>query len=164
MKRKSPKTIVGRKEIVDFPDLGLMGIDAKIDTGAYSTAIHTHKFWLEEEDGKEVLKFELLDPDKPQYRKIIIRTSNFYRKNVRSSNGRIEKRFIIKTTLVLGGKKRKADVGLTNRHKMRYPVLIGRKVLKNGFLVDVSKTNIFQKANRTGSFQQDNQPTMKKND
>lgn len=143
--RKTPKTIVGRRELVDFPELGLNAIEAKIDTGAYSTAIHAHKIWIEEEDGVEVLNFELLDPEKPQYRKTTICTRSFYRKNVRSSNGRIEKRFIIKTKMVLGGRRRSADVSLTNRGKMRYPVLVGRKVLKNGFLVDVAKVNVMQK-------------------
>lgn len=143
--RKTPKTVVGRREKVDFPELGLSQIDAKIDTGAYSTAIHAHKIWLEEVDGEEVLNFELLDPENPQYRKTTIRTRSFYRKNVRSSNGRIEKRFIIKTKMILGGRRRRADVSLTNRGKMRYPVLVGRKVLKNGFLVDVAKVNVVQK-------------------
>lgn len=145
--RKSPKTIVGRKELVNFPELGLKAIEAKVDTGAYSTALHAHKIWLETIDGKEILHFELLDPGNPNYQDVILQTANFYRKNVRSSNGRIEKRFIIKTTMELGGKRRKTDVSLTNRGKMKYPVLIGRKVLKNGFLVDVSKTNVMQKGN-----------------
>jgi len=143
--RKTPKTIVGRKELVDFPELGISAIEAKIDTGAYSTALHAHKIWIEEVDGKEILNFELLDPDNPLYRKATIQTANFFRKNVRSSNGRIEKRFIIKTKMVLGGRRRKTNVSLTNRGKMRFPVLVGRKVLKNGFLVDVSKTNVMQK-------------------
>lgn len=138
------KTIVGRKESVDFPELGLKGIEAKIDTGAYSTALHAHKIWKEEVNGKQVLHFELLDPGNPQYKNMVLTTEKFYRKNVRSSNGRIEKRYIIKTTLVLGGKRRKTDVSLTNREKMRFPVLIGRKVLKNGFLVDVSKSKVNQ--------------------
>lgn len=142
-----PKTTVGRKELVDFPLLGLKAIEAKIDTGAYSTALHAHKIWTELIDGREVLHFELLDPGNPAYQDVILTTARFYRKNVRSSNGRIEKRFIIKTTIVLGGKKRKTDVSLTNREKMRFPVLIGRKVLKNGFLVDVSKTNVQQLVN-----------------
>ena len=143
--RKTPKTIVGRKELVDFPELGIKGIEAKIDTGAYSTAIHAHKIWTDKIDGEEVLNFELLDPKNPMYRKTTIRTGNYYQKKVRSSNGRLEKRYIIKTQMVLGGRKRKTSVSLTDRGKMRYPVLVGRKVLKNGFLVDVSKTNVKQK-------------------
>lgn len=140
--KKQDKTIIGRKERVDFPALGLRGIEAKIDTGAYSTALHAHKIWKEKIDGKEVLHFELLDPGNPDYLGLVLTTEDFYRKNVRSSNGRIEKRYIIKTNIVLGGKRRKTDVSLTNREKMRFPVLIGRKVLKNGFLVDVSKANV----------------------
>jgi hypothetical protein len=140
--KKKEKRIIGRSELVDFPDFGISGIDAKIDTGAYSTAIHTHKVWTEVIDDKEILHFELLDPEQEHYRKLTIQTSNFYQKKVRSSNGRLEKRYMIKTTMVLGGKKRITDLTLTNRGQMRYPVLVGRKVLKKGFLVDVSKSNL----------------------
>lgn len=138
MRKSKEKCVVGRVELVDFPDLGISDIDAKIDTGAYSTAMHAHKIWLTEEDGKEILNFELLDPEKEQYRKLTIRTAKFSRKKVRSSNGRLEERFAIKTIILLGGRKRTTDLTLTNRGEMRYPVLVGRKVLKKGFLVDVS--------------------------
>ena len=43
---------------------------------------------------------------------------------------------------MLGGKLRTTDLSLTNREKMRYPVLVGRKVLAKGYLVDVSKKSI----------------------
>tara|TARA_B100001063_G_scaffold235522_1_gene254191 strand:+ start:42170 stop:42607 length:438 start_codon:yes stop_codon:yes gene_type:complete len=137
---KKAKLVIGRSETVDFPDLGLSEIDAKIDTGAYSTAIHAHKIWIEEIDEKVYLNFELLDPQKEKYRKLTIRTANFYQKNVRSSNGRIEKRYMIKTKMTLGGRRRTTDLSLTNRGKMKYPVLVGRKFLKKGYLVDVSKS------------------------
>ncbi|KAA3652733.1 MAG: ATP-dependent zinc protease [Bacteroidetes bacterium] len=139
---KRDKTIVGRVEKVDFPELGILDIEAKIDTGAYSTAIHSHRIWVEEKDGVEYLNFEVLDPSDEKYVGLVIRTKNFFRKVVKSSNGRKEKRYIIKTVIQLGGKKRKTDVSLTDRGKMKYPVLIGRKVLKNGFLVDVSQKNL----------------------
>ncbi len=145
MNLKKSKIIVGRTEIVDFPELGLENIHAKIDSGAYSTAIHTHKIWVDKVDDTIYLNFELLDPEKEGYRKIIIRTANFSQRKVRSSNGRLENRYIIKTTILLGGKKRKTDLSLTNRGKMRYPVLVGRKVLKKGFLIDVSQENIHTK-------------------
>ncbi|MCB0803276.1 MAG: ATP-dependent zinc protease [Flavobacteriales bacterium] len=83
-----------------------------------------------------------MDPSDEKYVGLVIRTKNFFRKVVKSSNGRKEKRYIIKTVIQLGGKKRKTDVSLTDRGKMKYPVLIGRKVLKNGFLVDVSQKNL----------------------
>ena len=133
------KTTLGRTEIVTFPDLGIENIIAKIDTGAYSTAIHAHKFWTETKDDVEELYFQLLDPSKDEFVNRIYKTAKFYRKKVRSSNGKMEERFILKTKIMLGGKLRTTDLSLTNREKMRYPVLIGRKVLAKGYLVDVSK-------------------------
>ena len=138
---KKEKIVIGRNEIISFPDLGIEGIVAKIDTGAYSTAIHTHKFWTEDKAGVSTLFFQLLDPSKKGFLNRIYSTTNFYQKKVRSSNGRIETRYIIKTLLILGGKKRVTHLSLTNREKMKFPVLVGRKVLAKGFLVDVTQSN-----------------------
>lgn len=140
----NPKTTLGRTEIISFPDLGIENLTAKIDTGAYSTAIHAHKFSVQVENDQEVLFFQLLDPSKSEFVNRTYKTANFYRKNVRSSNGRKEERFIIKTKIILGGKTRITHLSLTNREKMRFPVLIGRKVLAKGYIVDVSKTNVIQ--------------------
>lgn len=126
---------------MQFPLLGLENIEAKIDTGAYSSAIHSHKIWTEIINDVTYLKFELFDPKDKNYRNLIIQTSNFERRKVRSSNGRSEWRYIIKTTVVIGGKKRKTDLSLTDRGKMNYSVLIGRKVLKKGFLIDVTMSH-----------------------
>ena len=139
---KKKKITVGRSEIVSFQELGIEKIEAKIDTGAYSTAIHAHKIWVEEKDGELMLHFDLLDPNNPNYVEDIISTKNFYQKRVKSSNGRMEKRYMIKTKITIGGKKLTTDLSLTNRGKMRFPVLIGRKVLKKGFLVDVAEKNL----------------------
>lgn len=141
-KKKLPKIVLGRYESVSFPELNISSIEAKIDTGAYSSAIHAHKIWTEKIDGHEILKFDLLDPSIKGYIPQIIESSNFKRKRVRSSNGRLEERFVIKTILLIGGKKRITDLSLTNRKKMKFPVLIGRKLLGKGFLVDVSINNI----------------------
>mgnify|MGYP000240555594 CR=1 FL=1 len=127
--------------MVAFPDLGIDEIEAKIDTGAYSSAIHAPKIWLEDDaDGESTLHFQLLEKDSKEISINIFKTKSFYQKKVRSSNGRLEKRFIIKTKLILGGKKRTTHLSLTNREKMKFPVLIGRRLLKKGFLVDVTKT------------------------
>ena len=54
----------------------------------------------------------------------------------------MEERFIIKTLIILGNKKIRSSISLTNRDHMRYPVLIGRRILKGRFLIDVSKLHI----------------------
>ena len=142
---KKSKTTLGRTETVAFPELGIESIEAKIDTGAYSTAIHASDIWVEIEDSTEILNFKLLDSSHPEYKEEVFRVKDFNRKKVRSSNGKLEKRFVLKTIIILGGKKRITYLSLTDRSKMRYPVLIGRKVLKNGYLVDVSKKKIHKK-------------------
>ena len=146
------KTLVGRTEIVSFPELGIDVIPAKIDTGAYSTALHASKIWIEIEDEKEVLHFELPRLKGEPMR--CCKSKSFYQKKVRSSNGRLEKRYIIKTKMILGGIERITHVGLTNRDKMRFPVLVGRRILRQGFLVDVSKSNIYHSKSTNSSKKQ----------
>ena len=63
MQNINEKKIIGRREVVDFPELGLFRIEAKIDTGAYTTALHCHD--IKEENG--VLHFKFLDPTHPEY-------------------------------------------------------------------------------------------------
>ena len=131
------KQIIGRREEIDFPELGLFGITAKIDTGAYTTALHCHD--IHERDG--VLYFKLLNPSHHEFNKQEIKYTSYLQKEIKNSFGEIEKRFIIKTIILMGKKKIKATISLSDRGNMRYPVLIGRKLLKNRFLVDVSILN-----------------------
>ncbi len=139
---KKEKVLIGRIEYLDFPSLNLSRIAAKIDTGAYSAALHCHKMWVEEIDEKAVLHFDILDPEHPEYKAQIFTSPEFKKKKVRSSNGKKENRYVIKTKITLAGKTYLTDVSLTDRQKMKFPVLVGRKLLQNGYLIDVSKTKI----------------------
>jgi hypothetical protein len=131
------KLLIGRREIIDFPELGLKGITAKIDTGAYTTALHCHD--IREENG--VLYFKLLDPTHPEYNQQEQIFKEYSQKEIKNSFGEIETRYIIKTQIKIGRKRIKSLISLTHRGNMRYPVLIGRKFLKNRFIVDVSLLN-----------------------
>lgn len=128
---------IGRRELVDFPELHLAGLEAKVDTGAYTTALHCHDF--REENG--TLYFKLLDPNHPLYTGKEQSFSEYTQKEIKNSFGETEKRYIIKTVVKIGPKRIKSVISLTDRGTMRYPVLIGRKLLKNRFVVDVSLLN-----------------------
>ena len=138
MKKKREKIIIGRREHVDFPELGLFGITAKVDTGAYTAALHCHD--IREKDGK--LHFKLLDPTHPEFNEQPQQFSEYYKKDIKNSFGEVEVRYVIKTTVRLGGRLIKSVISLTNRGTMRYPVLIGRRMLKAKFIVDVSQLMI----------------------
>lgn len=132
------KLTIGRREKVDFPELGLFGITAKIDTGAYTTALHCES--IKEKDG--ILYFTPLGPSHTEYKGEEQKFTSYIQKDIKNSFGETEKRYIIKTVVKIGRKRIKAIISLTDRGKMRYPVLIGRKLLKNRFFVDVSQLDI----------------------
>ena len=150
-----PKKTIGRRETVDFPDLGIYGITGKIDTGAYTTALHCHDIHVREEDGRRVLCFKLLDPTHPEYSDKEKCFTEFNEKQIKNSFGEVEHRYIIKTRVRIGKKLIKSVISLTDRGSMRYPVLIGRKLLKNRFIVDVSGLHLWDKKKKNISSKKD---------
>ncbi|MEQ8470187.1 MAG: RimK/LysX family protein [Marinoscillum sp.] len=132
------KKIIGRVDRVDLPDLGIESAKAKIDTGAYTSSIHCKKIKVD----AEVLSFYL--PVDFEGKSIIkkFQTKDFTQKKIKSSNGETQKRYVIKTGILLFGKKYLTEFSLSNRSRMKNPILIGRKLLKNRFLVDVTLKNV----------------------
>jgi hypothetical protein len=124
MKNKE-KIIIGRREKANFPELLLHDIAVKIDTGAYTSSFHCHE--IQEINGKLSCRF--LDPDHPDYNNKEFYFDTYEKKAVKSSNGQIENRFKIVTTIELGGTCHPIALTLTDRAEMKYPVLLGRKFL-----------------------------------
>lgn len=132
------KKIIGRNDIVDFPKLGLFNIDVKIDTGAYTSAIHCSKI-LEEDN---VLKCIFNSDVHQNFGKTEIVFDTFWRTNVKSSNGYKENRYKVKSEIILFEKTYKINLTLSTRNDMKFPVLIGRQFLKQKFIVDVDLENV----------------------
>lgn len=126
--------MIGRREYIDLPLLDITHIEAKIDTGAYTTAIHCGTITLREKDGKALLCARLLDNKHPEHC-----FTDFTVKKIKNSFGEMEERYIIKTLIRIGRKKVNTTISLSDRGNMRYPVLIGRRLLKGKFMVDVSQ-------------------------
>jgi hypothetical protein len=136
------KTIIGRKEKIDLPEWNIKAINAKIDTGAYNCSIHATSVKEVLKDDKKTLEVILLDPEDERYTGKIIFINNYKTKKVKNSFGQIEKRYFIKTMISLGGQQFMAGFTLSDRGKMKNNVLLGRKILKGRFLVDVEKVNL----------------------
>lgn len=136
---KPEKKIIGRIEKIDLPNLSLFNLDAKIDTGAYTSSLHCHEIEQFVKEGQNWVKFFVLDPDHPEYEEKMYESAIYKTKKVKSSNGQIEERVIIKQKTQFQKYKRTIELSLTNRSEMKYPVLIGRKFLTGSFIVDVSK-------------------------
>lgn len=143
MKIKTHKLVViGRRERISFPELNLLNIEAKIDTGAYSTTIHCHDVEVKNINGKQVLCFKLLDPEHMDYTDTEQRFEQFQLKTFKNSFGEQEARYVVQTLIKLGKRKVRGTVSLTSRANMRYPVLVGRKLLKDRFIVNVAQEHL----------------------
>jgi len=129
------KAIVGNKEYVDFPELKRTGIVARIDSGAQTSSAHCDKIWLETMGGKEVLCCHFLKRSRR-----VLRFEKFKSRKVKSSNGQFEERYVVKVKIRLGHIEKRTDLTLTDRSTMNYSVLLGRRFLKNHFLIDVSQS------------------------
>ena len=137
LKEKTKMLTIGRREEVNFPDLGLFDINAKIDTGAYTSSLHCYD--IREKSGE--LHFRLVEPSQTEFEVPDQVFTDYSETNVKNSFGEIEKRFVIFTKVEIGGKSLKSYFSLTNRGTMKFPVLIGRRLLNKRFIVDVSLAN-----------------------
>lgn len=133
--------VIGYIETIDLPELDLFGLDAKIDTGADSCSIHCDEIVIK---GNKVT-FLLHDDIHSSYHGKKITLPIAKRKKVKSSNGKSEERIFIHSQLKLGCKSYQAEISLSNRENMRYPMLIGRRFMSHRYLVDVSRKFITTK-------------------
>ncbi len=130
------KRTIGATEVVNFPELGWFDVPARVDTGAATSSIHCSKVKIVEKNGRAHLSF-FLDVQKGAPREAFS-VVDFTEKIVKNSFGHAEKRYVIKTLIVISGRKIRTQFSLADRRRMKYPVLLGRKLLKGKFVVDVS--------------------------
>ena len=125
---------VGWREIVQLPELGLRGIPAKIDTGARTSSLDATILDEYERDGQTYVQFAV-DFSRQHVRQVCEAVHVDWR-GITSSNGKTQRRRIIKTPLKIGGLTFRAEISLADRSDMRFPMLIGRSSLRRRFVVD----------------------------
>lgn len=144
---KNKLEIIGIHECIHIAKHGIHDLPCKTDTGAYNSAIDC--CFAEEkisEEGSKVLTYILLNPKNEYYTGRKFTTKNFKVKKVRSSNGIETLRYQVKLRIELKGRSFRTTFNLSHRSAMRYPVLLGRKMLADRFLVDVSRKRKLKKS------------------
>ncbi len=132
MTEPKPLRIVGWRELVDLPDLGLRGIPAKIDSGARTSSLHGKVIEEIERDGKQHVRFSVeWDGEEHLSEAMLVDI-----RGITSSNGETQRRYVIKTPLKIGTLKFRAEVSLADRSEMQFPMLIGRSSLRRRFVID----------------------------
>lgn len=153
MAKKEVKTkekfLIGRTDIIDLPEFSLHAVKAKIDTGAYTSAIHCSKIKLLQENGNDFITFHIPGSKIHGQGKKVFKTDDFVLKRIKSSSGHMEERYVITTEILIFNKLIKTEFSLTDRSAMKYPILLGRKLLAKRFVVDVSFMNLSFKNKKT---------------
>lgn len=135
------KMIIGRRDVANLPEFGLYHVAVKVDSGAYTSSIHvSHCEEVSTENGTK-LEVIFLDSNHPSFDNEKHYFDLFRVKKVTSSSGQEQMRYFIKCTIELMGKQFKTEFSLTERKGMRYPILLGRKLLNKRFIIDTTLVN-----------------------
>lgn len=136
----SPRLLVGRREWLALPDIGVASVHAKVDTGARSSSLHAEDISTFEKEG--VLWVSFVTHER-HGRPITCATPIKHHKMVKSSNGIAQERVFIETLARSpGGIQWPVTLSLTGRGEMKCPLLLGREALSGRFVVDTQRTNL----------------------
>jgi hypothetical protein len=128
--------VIGWREWVGLPSLGVDWIKAKVDTGARSSALHA---WDVTVDG-DVARFALHPFQDDDATVVRCEAPLVGERDVRSSNGAVERRPVIRAELALLGRTHPVEIGLTRRDEMGFRLLLGRRALRHHYLVDPARS------------------------
>ncbi|WP_353126869.1 ATP-dependent zinc protease family protein [Parapedobacter pyrenivorans] len=144
----SPKLkVIGWKETLDLPDLGLRDVPAKVDTGARTSVLHCSHIQLIKKGRKQFVEFRPLDDRcRPQSETYVFPFHS--ERKIKNSFGQEENRYIIRTSVTLFDELHPIEISLRDRSGMEFPMLLGRTFIRKKFVVDVSRSNLARKASK----------------
>lgn len=135
-----PLPVIGWREWLALPDLGIAEIKAKIDTGARSSALHAFDIETFSTEEKRYVRFRVHPYQKDSNRTVTAKAEVLDEREVRDSGGHTELRLTILTTVELQGYRWPIELTLTNRDEMGFRMLLGRQGVRDRFLVDPGKS------------------------
>lgn len=138
--RKRLRQVIGWREWAGLPELGVAAIKAKIDTGARTSAIHAWNIAEHDGPGGPWVSFELHPVQRDNKVIVPCRAPVAGSREIRSSNGQIEHRVIIRTMLQLGERTWPIELSLTNRDAMGFRLLLGRAALRRHVRIDPGRS------------------------
>jgi hypothetical protein len=141
-RRKEPKSI-GWRERVSFPEFEVVGVKAKIDSGAQTSSIHAFRPRFSQRDDGEWVSFEIHPRRRSRKDAVRVSAKVLTHRWIRSSNGKRELRPVIVTKMSLGGEEFDAELTLANRHLMAYRMILGRSAMRGRFTIDPGKSYLF---------------------
>jgi hypothetical protein len=131
----SDRIVLGWREWLALPLFGIAAIKAKIDSGARTSALHVESLEAYQRDGRQWLRFSVLTGRRGA-EPILCDAPAADRRAVTDSGGHVTLRWFIDTEFDLAGQRWSAEINLTSRRDMLFPLLLGRNALSGRFIVD----------------------------
>ena len=132
--------VIGWREIVALPNLGISQIKAKIDTGARSSALHAFHVEKFQRDDQEMIRFQVHPYQRDSKHTVTAEAELLEYREVRNSGGKAQLRPAILTTVELDCLQWQIELTLTNRDVMGFRMLLGRQAVRDRFLVNPGKS------------------------
>ena len=136
---------IGWQEWLELPELGVPAIKAKIDTGAKTSSLHAYNIQRKRRNHRDYVSFMVHPIQGIDTLEIPCCVPIIDIRGVMSSNGHIEQRYVIRTSLVLGNKKWDIELTLSNRDPLRFRMLLGREALREKVIIDPSRSTLVKK-------------------
>ncbi|MEX1133400.1 MAG: RimK/LysX family protein [Acidimicrobiia bacterium] len=143
------RPVIGWREWVQIPELDVFEIKAKVDTGAATSSLHAFRLERFEKDGLSFVRFEIHPRQRSKRPSIECEAPIVRETAVRNPGGRTELRPVIASTLVIAGQPVEALINLTGRDEMGYRMLLGRRTLRNRFVVDPGRSYLGPRPKRS---------------
>lgn len=137
---QSPLPIIGWREYIALPKLGIPEIKVKIDTGARSSALHAFDIETFQGNGKIMVRFKVYPYQRDNHRTVFAEAEVIDHREVRNSGGYAQLRPVIQTNVKLGEFAFPIELTLTNRGNMNFRMLLGRQAIRRRFLVDAGRS------------------------
>ena len=145
---KRERQIIGWREWVALPDLGVTEVKAKVDTGADNSSLHAFNIESFSEDGIEKVRFEIHPRQRKKKPSIECMAEVVGERRVKNPGGRTEIRPVIRTKLIVAGQELEALVNLTTRDEMTFRMLLGRRTVRRHFVVDPGRSYLGDRPSR----------------
>ena len=132
--------LIGWRERLVLPELGVTSVKAKVDTGARSSALHAFDIECFEREGIAFVRFRVHPAQRNKKKTITVEAKLLDTRPVRSSSGESETRPVIQTIVATDTQQWSIELTLTNREVMGFRMLLGRQAVRSRFLVDASRS------------------------